>query len=620
MNPLIIPCPNRVPCTGIADSPVANLTSEAPDAQLFLATNFGNGDRPPIGDGFVNPGGFGQCSSTVSQLAADQCAQQNQVIDLVDNPGDGDGGRWTTPLGIDQPIFKNTIQSCTVLCPDGLPFTYQVAAGTYSSTSQAQADEIAASFACILANVNKVCLGSILPVACFRSAYNSAIVTTGRGPFTFTIVSGSLPPGLVMSPTGNISGTATNFGSYTFTVRAVNNVGNFMVKTYSITVFGFTNAAPASGVVGTAYSFQFTTSGGVGAVTFSITSGHLPAGLAMNSAGLISGTPTAVETDGVTVMVTDTAGSNCSKDYSLSVTSSPAWKICDFANVAALIGPGLAACNASAAPQWNGVFNLSGTFASGDPFYYFIGQSLDGSSVSADETPDYPNGPWQENDAFTVLTYNSTISTWFLDFFCTNGTLAAFYTFPTVNGTNPTGTYTKALGSGPTSLSIQISTSTCCPDSGDPVPVNFDPASPARVRISDLPGFVGAIGACPGCVAAAPNEWDGTMPLQCTTGPTNLRYFLSGGDCLETIVVPVRTFGGFAIQTGLPADNVHRIVLLFLSGDRWRFTVTCFDTPDKVLWQGTKLVGGTPQGTYIRDSGATGGVASGPACVHIESY
>jgi len=63
---------------------------------------------------------------------------------------------------------------------------------------------------------------------------------------------------------------------------------------------------PADGVNGTAYSQQVTASGGVGTLGFTISAGALPAGLIMNSSGLISGTPSGSNvTANFTVTVSD---------------------------------------------------------------------------------------------------------------------------------------------------------------------------------------------------------------------------------------------------------------------------------------------------------------------------
>ena len=64
-------------------------------------------------------------------------------------------------------------------------------------------------------------------------------VTGGVSPYTFSIVSGSLPPGLTLNTsTGKISGTPTTPGTYTFTAKVVDNHGNSDTATCTINIKG----------------------------------------------------------------------------------------------------------------------------------------------------------------------------------------------------------------------------------------------------------------------------------------------------------------------------------------------------------------------------------------------
>ena len=64
-----------------------------------------------------------------------------------------------------------------------------------------------------------------LPSGSAGSAYNESLNATGSLPMTWTLVSGSLPPGLTLSPDGTISGTPTQTGTYAFTVSVSNSAG-----------------------------------------------------------------------------------------------------------------------------------------------------------------------------------------------------------------------------------------------------------------------------------------------------------------------------------------------------------------------------------------------------------
>ena len=65
-----------------------------------------------------------------------------------------------------------------------------------------------------------------LPDARLGTAYDFALVATGSGPFTWSLVSGELPDGLTLSPSGRITGTSGTAGEATFTIR-VRDVANF---------------------------------------------------------------------------------------------------------------------------------------------------------------------------------------------------------------------------------------------------------------------------------------------------------------------------------------------------------------------------------------------------------
>jgi hypothetical protein len=76
-----------------------------------------------------------------------------------------------------------------------------------------------------------------LPNGKIGMAYNKTITAGGgTSPYSFAKTSGSLPPGLTLSPTGVVSGTPTAMGTYTFTVQATDAYGCTGTKAYSITV------------------------------------------------------------------------------------------------------------------------------------------------------------------------------------------------------------------------------------------------------------------------------------------------------------------------------------------------------------------------------------------------
>jgi len=141
--------------------------------------------------------------------------------------------------------------------------------------------------------------GQLFQQQCFGSA--------GTPPYTFSAT--GLPSGLsINASTGIISGTATSPGAASVNVVVTDSAGQTATQTINFSVFnqklslacGFPSAT-----VGTPYTAACTASGGVGPYSYSIFTGTLPAGLALNPTnGAVSGTPTGLGS-GFSVQVTD---------------------------------------------------------------------------------------------------------------------------------------------------------------------------------------------------------------------------------------------------------------------------------------------------------------------------
>src|SRR5208283_4157317 len=143
-------------------------------------------------------------------------------------------------------------------------------------------------------------------------------------PYTFSIASGSLPPGLTLNTsTGAITGTPTTAGTYNFTAQVVDSQGNTATSSCSIVVSPALTLSCPTGMaqVGVAYSSALVASGGVAPYTFSIISGSLPPGLTLNtSTGAITGTPTTTGTYNFTAQVVDSKGNTATASCSIVVS------------------------------------------------------------------------------------------------------------------------------------------------------------------------------------------------------------------------------------------------------------------------------------------------------------
>ena len=152
----------------------------------------------------------------------------------------------------------------------------------------------------------------------------------GTPPHTWSIASGSLPPGLGLNAsTGAITGTPTTTGTSSFTARVTDSFSQTATKPLQIAVadpLAITTTSLPGGTVGQPYSQTMGATGGKTAYSWSISSGTLQAGLSLNSAtGAVTGTPTASGTSNVTVRVTD-AGTPTradTQDLSLTIASPP---------------------------------------------------------------------------------------------------------------------------------------------------------------------------------------------------------------------------------------------------------------------------------------------------------
>jgi prepilin-type N-terminal cleavage/methylation domain-containing protein len=139
---------------------------------------------------------------------------------------------------------------------------------------------------------------------------------------TWSISSGSLPPGLSLSSTGSISGTPISDGTYNFSIAVSDAEGRTASRSFSITINpndpSINTDVLHFSYVGTAYTASIAASGGTGSYTWAISSGSLPPGLSL-SGGSISGTPTTTGTYAFTVRITDGAGRQAEKSLSIAI-------------------------------------------------------------------------------------------------------------------------------------------------------------------------------------------------------------------------------------------------------------------------------------------------------------
>jgi len=175
-----------------------------------------------------------------------------------------------------------------------------------------------------------------LPDAIVNQPYLAELTAAGTTQTpSFTIKNpAELPPGLTVSPGGEIAGTPTRTGAYAFTVvmqagtKTVESRRGLKVSrsTASLVLTSPLLPPPARLLP---YDYQLGAQGGVGPYKYLVTSGLLPSGLALSEQGRLTGTP-----DGplgtaspITISVIDSVGNNDSRAFVMTVVDASPFRI-----------------------------------------------------------------------------------------------------------------------------------------------------------------------------------------------------------------------------------------------------------------------------------------------------
>ena len=292
---------------------------------LFL-TNCGGGSSAPVTS---NPPGL-QVSVAISpgtQQSIDQ-GETEKFTASVTNDSNSQGVSWSVSgsgcSGSACGTFTNTsATSATYNAPASVASTLTV---TVKATSAA--NNAASASANVTVDPGPAVATSSLPLGEVGSSYSSTLQASGgTGNLSWGVASGTLPAGLSLNASsGAISGTPTTAGILTFTVQATDSASapESAQKQLSITIeprLTITSTSLPNGKAGTPYSATLQSSGGIAPVTWSVASGVLPTGLALDaSSGAISGTPTTAGTFDLTVQAADSAPAPVSAQQQFSIT------------------------------------------------------------------------------------------------------------------------------------------------------------------------------------------------------------------------------------------------------------------------------------------------------------
>ncbi len=150
----------------------------------------------------------------------------------------------------------------------------------------------------------------------------------GVPPYTWSVSAGALPGGLTLSPSGSISGKPVSVGGTPFSLTVTDHAGSTAVLAATLDTVAagaaltIAPSALANAVANGPYPLTLSALGGTAPYAWTLSSGALPPGLALNPlTGAFSGTPTTRGVYRFVVSVTDagTPAGGCSVLYTVSV-------------------------------------------------------------------------------------------------------------------------------------------------------------------------------------------------------------------------------------------------------------------------------------------------------------
>jgi hypothetical protein len=283
--------------------------------------------------------------------------------------------------------------------------------------------------------------------------------------YSWQVSAGALPAGLTLAANGQLSGTPTAAGNFSFTARVTDGASGTGSRALSLFVDAIAVGPPAlvcaqNSIV---YSQSITASRGTAPYTFAISSGSLPSPLTLNPAtGAISGIPSVVGNSTFTIRVTDSNGATNDKTFILRVINGTPVAVttasCPNSYVNGAYATTLAATGGSGALAWS---LAAGALPAGVSLNPATG-ALTGTATTAGTStftvqaadPVLTDNFHQKE--FTVIVRASVAITTTT---CTDGTASLVYSQAlAVSGGSGTSTWSIASGSLPAGLSINTGT------------------------------------------------------------------------------------------------------------------------------------------------------------------
>jgi uncharacterized repeat protein (TIGR01451 family) len=184
-----------------------------------------------------------------------------------------------------------------------------------------------------------------LPAATQYAPYGVRLQATGgTGQYTWEFVSGALPPGITLSSAGDLVGSPSRAGSFSFDVRATSGAVSD-TRTLNLTVMAgglplviVDQVLPAA-EFGRSYSAPLVALGGRPPYRWAVASGEeLPPGLALAADGRLEGRPLAAGDFAFGVTVTDSENATVAKELGLRIVTPTSLAIATSAVEVAFVG------------------------------------------------------------------------------------------------------------------------------------------------------------------------------------------------------------------------------------------------------------------------------------------
>jgi hypothetical protein len=333
-------------------------------------------------------------------------------------------------------------------------FTAQVTSGSASATQAFSVTIVVASVPTLSITTTSLAEGTV------GTTYNQTLQATGgTGTFSWSVVSGSLPTGLALSPVGALSGTPSSAGAFNFTVQATSGTqaatqALTVTVTAAVSPLSITTASLSGGTVGTSYTVTLQATGGTGSYTWSVASGTLPAGFVLSSAGVLSGTATSAATSNFTVQVTS-GGAIATQALSVTMSLAPL-AITSTTVPTAIVG--VAYADTLKVIGGTGVYTWSLVSGSLPGLTLFGDGIISGTAVSSGSyviVVQVTSGTQTANQTINV-TITASASLAITTKSLTGGIVGAAYT-QTLQATGNTGSYAWSVVSGPLPTGLTLS-------------------------------------------------------------------------------------------------------------------------------------------------------------------